>query len=74
MHKMQILHHFVQILHTFRRNDRRDARLMPPIRHFVSAVGSLISTEMTQMQRIARLMPPLHNCHCRFSGYEGRSR
>jgi len=45
------------------------SRLMPLNRHFVTAGSSLNATEMTLIQRIARLVPPLCNCcslcyHC----------
>jgi hypothetical protein len=42
--------------------------------HFCMAVGSADAAEMTLVQRVPRMLPPLHNCECRRSGCEGVSR
>jgi hypothetical protein len=61
----------LQISHNIRRNGRREARLMPLIRHLWRAAGSAKGAEMTQVQRIAPVMPPLCILGCRCCGCEG---
>ena len=68
MHKM---HNFLQILHIYRRIVRREAPVVPPKWHFVSAGVPADTAEMTLVRRIARLVPPRVDlpccCHNRYS-------
>jgi len=61
---LQILPMLLQLLHKLhhsRWNGWREQGRLALNRHFVPAGGSLNTAEMTQMRRMARLMPPL--CH-----------
>jgi len=55
---MLLLLHKMHNLQYFRWIARREVRENPPNRHFCAAGGSAAATEMTQMQRMARSMPP----------------
>jgi len=61
----------VQFVQYFRRNGRREHGSKPPNWHFDAATGSANAAEMTQLRRMARLVPPLHKWQCRCRGCEG---
>jgi hypothetical protein len=62
-HMLQMLHllHLLQQLQSFPLNGRRHRREKPLSACFCGAGSSAMTTEMRQMQRMARLVPPLCN-------------